>query len=107
MGCKESNQTKTKTYCLSVPLLVHFSFSPTKISVTDFSAPIGATVFKFYVHLQVGKVYCVNGNEGANSHFAFFFQFSFFSSITYIIHMGIFLSKISQQLLELEFLNLV
>ena len=33
-----------------------------KISVTDFSAPIGASVFKFCVHLQVGKVYCVNGN---------------------------------------------
>ena len=32
-----------------------------KISVTDFSAPIGASVFKFCVHLQVGKVYCVNG----------------------------------------------
>ena len=32
--------TKTATYCLSVPLLVHFSFSPMEISVTDFSAPI-------------------------------------------------------------------
>ena len=27
-----------------------------------FSAPIGASVFKFCVHLQDGKVYCVNGN---------------------------------------------
>ena len=32
-----------------------------KISVTDFSASIGASVFKFCVHLQVDKVYCVNG----------------------------------------------
>ena len=32
------------------------------ISVTDFSAPIGASVFKFCLHLQDGKVYCVNGN---------------------------------------------
>ena len=39
-----------------------FSFSPMEISVTDFSAPIGAIVFKFCVHLQEGKVYCVNGN---------------------------------------------
>ena len=39
-----------------------FSFSPMEISVTDFSAPIGASVFKFCVHLQDGKVYCVNGN---------------------------------------------
>ena len=28
----------------------------------DFSAPIGASVFKFCLHLQDGKVYCVNGN---------------------------------------------
>ena len=31
-----------------------------EISVTDFSAPIGASVLKFCIHLQVGKVYCVN-----------------------------------------------
>ena len=36
--------TKTATYNLSVPLFVHFSFSPREISVTDFSAPIGASV---------------------------------------------------------------
>ena len=30
--------------------------------LSDFSAPIGASVFKFCVHLQVGKVYCVNEN---------------------------------------------
>ena len=61
-----------------------------EISVTDFSAPIGAIVFKFCVHLQEGKVYCVNGNLDANPHFAFFFQiliFSFFHS--YIIHIDI------------------
>ena len=43
-------------------LFVHFSFSPMEISVTDFSAPIGTIVFKFCVHLQEGKVYCVNVN---------------------------------------------
>ena len=48
--------------CIVYPLLVHFSFSQMKISVTDFSAPIGASVLKFCLHLQVGKVYCVNGN---------------------------------------------
>ena len=72
------------TYCLSVPLFVHFSFSPMKISVTDFSAPIGASVFKFCVHLREGKVYCVNGHRDANPHFVFFFQFSFFLSFTHI-----------------------
>ena len=55
--------TKTATYCLSVPLFVHFSFFfPMESSVTDFSAPIGASVFNYCVHLQVGKVYCINGN---------------------------------------------
>ena len=55
--------TKQKsTYCLSVPLFLPFSFSPMEISVTDFSARIGASVFKFCVYLQVGKVYRVNDN---------------------------------------------
>ena len=53
---------KTATYYLSVPLFVHFSFSPIEISVTDFLGPIGASEVKFCVHLQDGKVYCVNGN---------------------------------------------
>ena len=49
-----------------------------EISVTDFSAPIGASVFKFCEHLQDGKVYCVNGNKDANPYFAFFQIFIFF-----------------------------
>ena len=75
-----------------------------KISVTDFSAPIRASVFKFCVHFQVGKVYCVNENQDATPHFAFFFQFFIFSFCrSYMIHMDIFLSEISQQLLDLGF----
>ena len=64
-----------------------------EISVTDFSAPIGTSVLKFCVHLQVGKVYCVNGNKDANPNLPFFqiFLFSFFHS--YIIHMDIFSVK--------------
>ena len=64
-----------------------------EISVTDFSAPIGASVLKFCVHFKVGKVYCVNGNLDANpqAHFDFFFQFFIFSFFhTYIKHMDIF-----------------
>ena len=73
-----------------------------KISVTDFSAPIGAFVFKFCVHLQMVKVYCVNENQDAHPLFAFFIQMLNFSFChSYIIHMGILLSKISQQLLDL------
>ena len=96
---------KTAAYCLSVPLFVHFSFSPMEISVTDFSAAIGASVLKFCVHLQVGKVYCLKGNEDANPHFAFFFIFFhfFLLSLLYNTYGHFFLSKISQQLLELGF----
>ena len=63
---------------------VHFSFSPMEISVTYFSAPIGASVFKFCVHLQVGKVYCVKENKDAYPYFAFFFKFLFFPSVALI-----------------------
>ena len=55
-----------------------------EISVTDFSAPIEASVLKFCVYLQEGKVYCVNGNEDAYLHFAFFFQIFIFPSFTLI-----------------------
>ena len=65
-----------------------------EISVTDCSAPIGATAFKLCVHLQVGKVYCVNENQDAYPHFAVFFQFFIFSFChSYIIHMDIFSVK--------------
>ena len=59
-----------------------------KISVADLSAPVGASVFKFCVHLQVGLVYCVNENKDAKVHFAFFLNFSFCHS--YITHMEVF-----------------
>ena len=70
-----------------------------KISVADLSAPIGASIFKFSVHLQVDLVYCVNENNDAKAHFAFFFQFLLLSLLcnTY----GRFLSEFSQQLLDL------
>ena len=56
---------------------VHFS-------VTDFSAPYGASVFKFCVHLQIGKMYCVNENLDAYPHLPSFFNFSFFPSVTLV-----------------------
>ena len=65
-----------------------------EISVTDFSGPFGASVFKFCVQLQVGRVYCVNENKDAYPHFAFFFQFFIFSFCrSYIIYMDIFSVK--------------
>ena len=36
-----------------------------KISIADFSDPIGASVFKFSFHLQVGYVYGINENKDA------------------------------------------
>ena len=72
-----------------------------EISVTDFSAPIGASVFKFCVHLQEGKVYCVNGNYDANPHFVFFFQFYFFLLSLLYNTYGLISSKFSQKLLDL------
>ena len=47
-----------------------------EISNTDFSAPIGASVFKFCEHLHIGKVYCLNENKDVNLNFAFFFLLS-------------------------------
>ena len=44
-------------------------------------------------------MYCVNESKDAKAHFAFFFNFSFFHS--YITHMDVFASEISQQLLDL------
>ena len=70
-----------------------------KISVADLLAPIGASVFKLCVHLQVGSVYCINENKDAKAHFAFFFQF-FLLSLLYNTY-GCFLSEFSQELLDL------
>ena len=57
-----------------------------EISLTDFSAPFGASVFRFCVHLQKGKLYCVNEKKDAYSYFSSFFNFSCFPSValTYI-----------------------
>ena len=75
-----------------------------EISVTDFSAPIGASVLKFCVHLKEGKVYCVNGKliKMLILILPSLFNFSFFPlSLLYNTYGHFFLSKISQQLLEL------
>ena len=74
--------TKNHTYCLSVPVFVHFSFSSNKISVTVFSASIGAWASKLCIHLEGGQVYCVRENQIADVNFSFFFKFSIFPSFT-------------------------
>ena len=75
-------------------LFVHFSSSPTKISVTDFSASIGASVLKLCIHLEGGQIYRVNENQIADVYFAFFFKFSIFAiSHSYVMHMEIFCQR--------------
>ena len=70
--------TKRSHILLSVPVFVNFSFNPMKFSVIDFSAPIRASDFKLCLHLQAGKVYCVNKNKDPNPHLSSFFQKIFF-----------------------------
>ena len=65
--------------CLSFPLFVHFSFSPIKHFVTEFSAPIIARVFKFCIHLERGQVYCGTENQDAEIYFYHLFPFFLFS----------------------------
>ena len=65
-----------------------------KISVTEFSAPIGASVFIFCVHLQVGSVLCKMKIKMLILILSSFFRFFYFSfSHSYIIHMDVFSVK--------------
>ena len=64
--------------CSTVPLFVHFSFSLIEISVTNFSAAIYA-IFKFRIHLDSVKVYCVTENQMASVCFSILFPLCSFS----------------------------
>ena len=75
---------------LSFPLFVHFSFSPIKHFITEFSAPMRARVFKFCIHLERGQVYYGKKPKMLWLFFAFFFHLSFFSfSHSNVIHREI------------------
>ena len=65
--------------CLSVPLFVHFSFSLIEISVTDFSAPIYASFFKFCIYQESVKVYRVRENQIDSICFSILFPLCSFS----------------------------
>ena len=81
-------------YIAYLSLYLFIFFLSNENSVTDFSAPIGASVFKSCVHIQVGKVYCVNENLDVHPHFALFFSIFHFSFChSYTIHMDIFSVK--------------
>ena len=75
---------------LTFPLFVHFSFSPIKFSVTDFSASIRARVFKFLIHLESGQIYCGTENQDDDIYFTIFLPFFLFSiSHSNVIHREI------------------
>ena len=82
-------------------LYLSIFFLSNKNSVTDFSAPIEARVFKFCIHFEGGLVYCVKENQDTNVYFAFFFQFFFFFYLSLLCNAcGHLPSMISQQLLD-------
>ena len=55
---------RTATYCLSVPLFVHFSFSPMeKFFVKDFSATTWVRILKFGTKLDSDELYCVTKEQ--------------------------------------------
>ena len=64
-------------------------------------------VFKFCIHIESecpSIMWDRKGNQDAEIYFVFF---SHFPSITPVQYIGKFVSKISQELLPLEYLNLV
>ena len=63
---------------LIFPLVVHFSFSPSKFFVTNFSASM--RVFIFRIHIESGQVYCGAENK-TQIYFALFLIFSISHSI--------------------------
>ena len=74
--CVKENQHAASL--ISIPLFVHFSFSPSKFSVTDFTTALRARDFKFCMYIESGEVYC--GTE--NKLLRFILPFSFFPSLT-------------------------
>ena len=67
----KENQYAAACHCL----ICRFFFSPSKFSVTNFSASMGARVFKFCIHMESGQVYCGTENK-TQIYFALFLIFS-------------------------------
>ena len=84
-----------------------FSFSPIKFSVTDFSSPMRARVFKFvYPLISSVQVYCGKENQGAEIFFFFHFPVHLSLQCNTDKQMKIF-SPFSQELKGLPCWNLV
>ena len=89
---------------LPFPLFVQFSFSPSKFSATNFSSSVWARVFKFCIHIESSQVYW-DRKQTSKLYFGVFFLFSI--SHSNVIYIGKFVTNISQELLHIEFCNLV
>ena len=101
LECVRENQHPHAYHILYLSIYIFLQYN---FFVTDFSGPKRVRVFKFCIHLQRIEVYCVKENQDAKISFAFLFTFfPFFPSLT----PGKFVSKISQELLQLGFWNLV
>ena len=73
---------ESASYCLSVPVFVHFSFFPKKFLSQFSQLLLEPGPPNFCIHLEGGQVYCVRENQIADVYFSFFFKFSFFPSLT-------------------------
>ena len=67
---RENQHSHVYLFCYSF-----FSFAPIFFFLTDFSALMGATVFKFYIHVHRVESYCVKENQEAEIYFAFLLPF--------------------------------
>ena len=84
--CVRENQPP---WCLPFPLFVHFSFSPVKFSITDFSASMRTRVFKFLIHLESGQAKYIVGQKTKTLRFIFTIFFHFSNSHSSVIHREI------------------
>ena len=84
--CVKGNQHAAAYHSLYLSIF----FSLIKLFVTKFSAPITARVFKFYIHLERGQVYCGKENQDSMIKFCLLFPFFLFSiSHSNVIHREI------------------
>ena len=90
---------------LIFPFICPSFFLSNKNSVTEFSAPMRARVFKFCIHIERGQVYC--GKESQDAVIKFCLLFPFFSNPHSKVKQREICVKDFSGILHLGFLNLV
>ena len=66
--------------CLSFPLFVHFSFSPSKFFCYKFVSFYETKSLQIFIHIESGQVYCGTENQDAEICVAFFLLFAIYHS---------------------------